>query len=286
MDEKSEKSVLKSKLYYKTYSPVDYKYGYFTSVHFDQDLFDDISVSLNSEENITYDRLLKQLKRKYDVVLIGCEKHPTQGSDKAIFVTPPEERERTINNTVFKSNTFKLVVSKTFVMKNKKAFLGLLGKLVSEEKITNIRGSISYDLNEKHHFINLNFAINDSSVPYMQQIRQNFDNINCVFKYAKKEVVFLFCEIITRLYSVDKKTAKFLPYSISFYKEGQEYPLPEISIFINKAGNVFIHSCPEKTLVLTREIYAKNLKEGLDILKSEMKNLGFDIKVVEKRRIR
>lgn len=251
------------------------KHGIVFDLNYNHSLYHELHILPN--RGVTYDEIARAIKSSFAVAKIGEETHPAYGNDKTIFLTLAGKKF---------SKGFYLVVSKKFVMLNKKNFLGLLANLLSKKKIISVRGGLSYNLKGKHYFINLNFALSSDIIPYMQQICRNFSNINCIFKYARKAYVILFCETITDLYPVDRSAANFRPYSLSVCANGQEYLQLDFDVFVNNAGNAFIHSSPLKTFVLTREIYAKTLNAAFDILRAEMKNLGLDIKVAEKRRIR
>lgn len=284
MKTKNERREIKTKIYCKS---IDCRSGIFFLLYYEHSSYDKIFVMPNNVNGATYEDVIRLIKELFNVAIIGDEHHQTSGNDQTVFVTPPEKQKYVIGKKIRKSEGFQIVVSKNFVIKNKEKFLNFLAKLVSEKIIENIHGSVSYDLGENHYLINLNFVINDDNIPYMQKICRNFNNINCIFKHGRKDSAILFCEVRTKLYPIDEKTDEFWDYTVDFlYDGGHQYPLPRVTVSINQAGNVLIHSCPEKTLVLTREIYAKNLEQGLDILRAEMKNLGLDIRIVEKRRVR
>ncbi len=241
--------------------------------------FDEVSITANNYEGFTSNDIVKRLKEAYKMVLIGDEEHPTKGNDTALFVTPPEKRERTVKNVIFKSDSFKILVSKRFILNNKSGFLGLLAKLISNNIIRFIRGGLSYETNGKFIFINLNNALESKDKWFSQKVCQNYDNIKCLFKHKYKDIATIFWETKTKRYSFGEEQSDSQVYDFVYADNESEYPLPLALMAINTSGNVKIEFAYEKLSILTTVIYAKDLDDGLDILKEKMKNLGLDVKL-------
>lgn len=118
----------------------------------------------------------------------------------------------------------------------------------------------------------------------MFRICGNYDKLNCLFKYRLNDAVTVFCEIRSHIYSF-KEGYESWDYSLDYAeKNGKSPALTDFHVLINSSGNVKFMSNAEKPNILAREFYAKNLDEGVAILAGEMKNLGFNIRIAEKRR--
>lgn len=265
-----------------SYDQIRDKHGKFFIVYFNHDVYDKISVMPNHSQGFKYDDILKRLKEVYNVVIIGDSRHPTKGNDAALFVTPPEKREYTIKRDIFRMEGFKIVVNKRFIIKNKAGFLSLLGKLISENLIDSIRGSLSYNKNSNYVYINLNNAIKGENVPFWHNIYLNFENLKCIFKHKKGDIVTVFSETTSKFYPIEKSYE--MHQNLVLKLKGiiaNNYSSQLLSVGRNEQGNVKLHLA-EKLNVISRIIYAKSFDEGFLILKQEMKNLGFEVEVGEK----
>jgi len=267
----------KNKIYYRT---IPHNNGHFITACFDNKIYDEISMTPICYER--YEDVLKQLMKAYKVILIGDENYQTKGNNNSLFVTPPQKIEYTLKTELVTIGGFKIVISKRFIMKNKSKFLDLLGKLFSENFIESIRGSLSYDKDSEHVYINLNNAFEGSSGSVWNNIYLNYDNIKCLFKHRFKDIATLFYETKSISSKFVKKPKEIFEYEVkvtgNIDKRSLSFPILES---IDESGKVKIRFAYNKFSILSREIYAETLGEGIDILHNEMKNLGLEIEIIE-----
>ncbi len=285
MKNQNKKPTYGDKIYYEQ---ICTKYRTIFIVNFNHGLYDKILVCPNYSEGVTYDDIIKRLREIYKIVFIGTKETPTKGADDALLVTSFERRRDNIEEDFLEPSLFTLLVNKKFVIRNKNNFLDLLMKLVSEHFISYVAGKISYDINDEHFFINLNVAFRSKVPKFMPKIYYNYNNIKCLFKHKRDDKVTLFCETKSRKYLIDTEHDECLNYIFNFIEDGNhKYWTSGAYIYVNFTGNVRIDHASEKLSVLTKEIYAKNLDEGLQVLRNEMKNLGLEIEIIgdSKRKI-
>lgn len=239
------------------------------------ELYDDISIVPNSEGG-GYEAILKQIKSKYDVAVINSGTIPDSKNKTPLLIRMPDKKE----------GIFKLYIKKGFIVKNEKDFLELLKELISKKDIRFIKGSISYDANCAHFFINLQTFPCTKDAPIMYRICHTYGDVKCLFKHKDETSITMFCKITSNIYPF-KGRYEIWNYSLDYFKEdGRSSALTDFLFLINEYGNVKIEFGGEKLNILAREIYARNLSEGLELLKKEMGNLGFDVKIAEKKKVR